>query len=387
MTGYLEINDIELRAFDAQGNLITQSTAGAAWLDQQLVFGQQAIAQSRIRPQHFNQRYLANIGSQPLQTPLGTAQNHADLIYQHLLALELPAMPWIVGIPGYLSNEQLGLLLGICGEAKISVASFIETGLVAALHGELPSRFHLLDIEQQRQVLSAYTTEGATRSWLDTNTHEGLGTSHITAGWMAVVADEFVTHTRFDPQHTGSTEQQLFDQVLAWYGTADLGDQRIQIGEGESLRSIEISRQLVYDKLSQRLANLDLAHVEELVVTNRVAKVPGLIRFLESRLGHITILEDTTDVPAIIALADSGQVRRLTQAPALAPTVAKQNATLPHATHLVARYEAKPLSQFGQTRSTQDGIALTLPNGDTHTLTVGHAITIDGESWVPIVVR
>ena len=139
-------------------------------------------------------------------------------------------------------------------------------------------------------VLSRYVQQGATRNVESCQAIDGLGASHIIEGWLAVIADEFVQRTRFDPLHAGTTEQQVFDQVSAWRQDDTVSERRVRVGTKENQRELEVPQALLDAKLAQRLESIDLTGVEHLAVTPRVQRVPGLVAFLERHVAAVHLL-------------------------------------------------------------------------------------------------
>ncbi len=348
----LELNDWQLARRDDNGVALEQQPAAASAASGNLVFGREALACSRSHPQQFNNRYLHSLSADPIAGDLGRARNHADLVYQQLLELNLPADEGLcLAIPGYLTNDQLGLLLGICQEAGLSVHGFVETALAHSLHLPADSASHVLDIEMYRLCLTEIADEGESRSVVRSSSIDGLGVANLVEGWMNVIADEFVHKTRFDPLHAGSVEQQLFDQVFGWLGRNELADERIRVTQGEAVREMEVSARALQEKLAQRLRAADLRQVRTLAVSPRVQAVPGLMQALdESAISLIAL--DEADVAANFArlreTLDPGSVRRVTSAAvrhnggtAPAAPVAAVHA----ATHLLADHVALSLAE------------------------------------------
>ena len=80
MSHLVELNDWRLSCYTPQGQCIYQQAAAALAQNDQLIFGDSALAQGRIQPQTFNVQYLSRLSSETLPRPMGPAQNQADLI-------------------------------------------------------------------------------------------------------------------------------------------------------------------------------------------------------------------------------------------------------------------------------------------------------------------
>ena len=121
MTTIIELNDLELSLHRGRETLY-RAPAYASVRTEEVVFGDRAVRLARIHPQQANQQYLHRMNGDPLPQPVRTAANHADLVYLHLK--ELAALfqdEAVLAVPGTMSGDQLGILLGICQEAGIEV--------------------------------------------------------------------------------------------------------------------------------------------------------------------------------------------------------------------------------------------------------------------------
>ena len=155
---FLDINDWQLTARTAYGPALFKEPVGASKATGKLEFGQPALQHSRSHPQQFNNKYFYSLAPDPLSGDLRPAKNHADLIYHHLVELSLPEdKPLVLCVSGHLTNQQLGLLLGICQEAKLTVNGFIDLALGQSLAAPMHNDYHVLDIELHRMTLSHIT--------------------------------------------------------------------------------------------------------------------------------------------------------------------------------------------------------------------------------------
>jgi hypothetical protein len=249
-------------------------------------------------------------------------------------------------------------------------------------------------------TLGHISIAGNVRQHQQTVTMDGLGVANIIEGWMNVIADEFVQKTRFDPLHAGQSEQQLFDQVMAWLALPELKDQRVTMVNGESNRDIEISRQLLVEKLRQRLRSFDFAHVDTLVITTRVAGIPGLQPLLEEQVSKVVVLTEGPIAKNYALLAeglDAEDMHRITQATVsehISPASIESSSDVnkPSATHLLLDHVAYAFrqDQFAThidsatacTRSTE--ISVNGSFGTALEICTGDNICIDGKSYIAI---
>ncbi len=386
----VEYNDWQLNVYEAHGISFSE-IAAALFENNELVFGYRAWQSARRRPQNFNNRYLANLSAEPLSGDLGPAKNHADLIYHHLRSLAADVNttdPVALGVPGYLTNEQLGLLMGICQEAGLAVAGFVDIALAHALadlsrsetlellHGR---NFHVLDIEQHRLSLTQIVHDDQTLSCLPTRTFDGLGLLSIIDGWMNVIADEFVHKTRFDPTHSGECEQQMLNQVYAWCTHNEI-QPRVQIEHGGTERQIEVSHKDLHNKLRQRLSALELNSGDIVALTNRSQHIPGLADLISQQDVSVMRLDTsgaTTSYARLTSRLTPGQVSRIqscaVSATATPPAQTPSPASIP-CTHLLNGAHAYPLTdaKFADT--------------NLNDLQAGDEIKIGGQIYMAIVV-
>ena len=371
----IELNDHELALYSSEGKQLKSEPAAAAVVGQELVFGAQALSQGRIHPQGFNNRYLGSTTAEPLPSPIGPAHNFADLIYQHLATYELAGETLVLLTPAHFTNEQLGLMLGICQELGIAVRGFVDSPLMQSMAGVAEPRFNILDIEWHRLTLTTVTQDEGYTSVENNKVWEGRGLNHLIEGWMGVIADEFMHRTRFDPLHRGDTEQQLFQQTYAWL-TQDF-NARIVISGSENDRELEIQRERVAEKTQQRLEGLDIDPNVPLFLTARAQSVPDLHEIL--RRGHQSVNRLTGDWTSYLGEVcqelPTDRVTRLTKtasrASSIAPVIDAPVQEL--ATHLLDEdHSALPLSAFA---------------GLDQTITVGQSVSHESRTYVAIKVK
>ena len=188
----------------------------------------------------------------------------------------------------------------------------------------------------------------------------------------------------------------MFAQLQNWLGSPQ-STARITIGADRNQHELEISAHVLGTKLAQRLDSLQLAHVDQLAVTDRVQRFPGLMEFLRSRVPMVLPLRgEELAVPlAQLTQHPTEEVQRITQAAVANVTSATtQTATVELATHLLADNVAQPLAAFAShidpTGGTplQPGVSITHPPGaadpSSQQLAVGAVVTIDNRSYQAI---
>ena len=189
----------------------------------------------------------------------------------------------IAAVPGSLTADQLGVLLGIAQEAGIDIEGFVDSAVLMASATLLPARCWLLDLHLTRACL---TELHAGDQIVQAGVQElpGCGLISCLDGWANLLADRFVQDTRFDPLHAADTEQQLFDQLYNWAqsgrrGEAAEGDFSAEIRHGGHERRVQVPGNALRGKLTQRFQQLaqKLPEGARLLVAPRSAALPGLL--------------------------------------------------------------------------------------------------------------
>ena len=287
----LELNDWEIRLLNSDDEVILSEPAVGLYLDNKLVFGHEALQASRLHPQSFANQYISRLSSEPLANRLGESKNQADLLYHHLKALNLD-QELVVLIPSNFTNEKLGIFLGIARQAGISIKSFIDAPLAYTL--EVPSSHDLtiLDLDLHQTSITQIHIEGNTRAVIDNRSIESMGFSSIIDGWLNVIADEFIQKTRFDPFHFAHTEQQLFNCVIHYLQNPSDSGLQVEISHNQQNRLVNLSTQMLTDKLDSKVKSLKLDDIQSLAITPRVLQIPGLYQILESIVPKIITIQE-----------------------------------------------------------------------------------------------
>ncbi|MEZ5560789.1 MAG: hypothetical protein R3E86_19865 [Pseudomonadales bacterium] len=305
MTTVLELNDAAL-TLHRNADVVYRAPALAVLLEPDLVFGERARHLSRTHPRQTNQQYLSRLNADPLPFTVAQAHNHADLVYLHLRELTpLIDEPVLIAVPGVVSPEQLGVLLGILEELGVEVCGFVDTAAaaVSAVVGSATERAGaaadacFLDVLLQRAVVTRLNlSEEIARA--SSQEIADCGLAKLLDAWINVIADRFISETRFDPLHAAATEQQLYDQVYDWIDDPDGGaaglpsELSIEIVQGEQARRVEFGRTLLEDKGAQRFHALHdlIAPGSRVFVPARCARLPGLRTFLSAQRCEVTVL-------------------------------------------------------------------------------------------------
>ena len=359
MTSILELNDADLTLYrDTQ--VLHRSPGVAVVLDRDVHFGDEALKLSRVPPRQANLQYFTRLNADPLPVPGSRARNHADLVYLHLQTfkplIDAEGGEVLLAVPGILSGDQLGVLLGVLQEVGIRVGGFVDAAVAALCTQPAHERTYHLDVMMQRAVVTALDvgTEVAKQSAQEVL---DCGLNRLLDGWINVIADRFVRETRFDPLHAAATEQQLFNRVYDWVeGGAGNGELVVEIVHAEHTRRVELGRSLLEDKAEQRFRQLAdaLPRGSRVSMSARAARLPGL------RAALAALQIDATALPAealsqgclanIARIAPgNGELRLVTRLPHVSgATRAAATAAVEAApTHLLHGGVARPLTAAG----------------------------------------
>lgn len=358
----LELNDTGLRLADA--TRVYGVEPGFASIEGgDVVVGEAARRRARLQPRLSHARYWYQLDQLSLDRTLGQARSTADLAYWQLCQVRAAAegAPLLLAVPSSFEPDQLGLLLGLCQAAEVGAVGLVDSAVAAAAAGAPCGTLLHVDLQLHRVWL--------TRLEVGDEVRRGNGNDLTKPGLMAVwdaaaqvIADAFVRQTRFDPQHSAATEQLLYDALPGWLqrlATEAVASLSLDVA-GRNHR-ISLSRealvaalQPVYGRIVSGLrAALALTPEASVVLSDRIAGLPGLTALLQESLGqapvvlaplataqgalaHATLIKgDPQALPWVTRLPGSGGK--------IAPRAAAE--TAPPATHWLEAHEARPLDE------------------------------------------
>ena len=260
----------------------------------------------------------------------------------------------IAAVPGSLTTDQLGVLLGIAQEAGLAIEGFVDSAVLMASAGPVPDRCWLLDLHLTRACLTELQAgEEVVRAGVQE--FPGCGLVSCLDGWANLLADRFVQDTRFDPLHAADTEQQLFDQLYDWAQSGPQGggtgedDFAAEIRHGGHERRVQVPGNALRGKLTQRFAQLaqKLPDGAQLLVAPRSASLPGLLPGLaELGLRAESLATDALE-RAFERHCDriaAGQLSLVTRLPGGGVARTSTTDTRPRATHVLCENRAWPLN-------------------------------------------
>lgn len=299
----VEVNDLALVALRAGASHPLPASPGLALLDgERLRVGAEAEDEARLKPRFVHDRYWDPLDTAPAGVPFPEGVRRADLAHAQLVAIRTAAGPEIrevfLAVPGFWSAGALGLLLSVARAADLPVVGMVDAAVAAASLGHAGQTLLHLDLTRHRSVVTAMAQgEEVTRSRVQTA--EGAGWAALRDTWTAAVALQFVRETRFDPRHTGPSEQTLHDALPGWLGELCVRESLpATLRAGGREHTIELTRA----SLVAAAGDLYRALVEQvslrmragasatLLLTHRAARLPGLADLLGAIAG-VTIAE------------------------------------------------------------------------------------------------
>jgi len=282
---------------------VSAPSPGLALIDgHDLLVGEDARRNARLKPRWVHSRFWQSPSTEPLKRPFPHHLRSADLIHAHLADFWRgaggDADEVILVVPGVYTREQLALLLGIAEAAGISVRGLVDLGVAAAADRDIRGRCFHLDLHLHRAVLTEIENRRNVvrgRVWET----EGVGLTELYDLWARRVARLFVRQTRFDPLHLAATEQALYLELPRHIAAlTELEATQIAIDSGGHRHAIDLQRSEMIDITREVTALISdwigrVADVEgsSLLLSHNVAPVPGLAdRLRETADCEIAIL-------------------------------------------------------------------------------------------------
>lgn len=329
----IEINDAELTVADSSGVLAVEP--GYVTVDRgELVIGDAAYSQARLRPRQTSSRYWENLSLESGSAGVEGLGSSAELAFRQLEALWVRLGGFgrdvVLIVPGHYTQEQLGLLLGIFQECKVPVRAMVNAAAAAACAHPCPGR-HLVHLDVHLHRFSATRLQQADGVSADPEEAlNGVGLVSLMDLWARRVAETFIVQTRFDPFHRADSEQVVYDRLpeslaalsdeeeIALGLTSDGKERVIRLNRKHLLgASAGAWRAVVQFVAQQREAGTSLT----LLITHRVSRLLGLssefTRLDDARI--VTLSRDAATAGALASVSEldagSGPVKLLKRLP------------------------------------------------------------------------
>lgn len=297
------LNDAGILITD--GDRILCREPGFALLeDDGLITGRAAWASASLKPRRIQNRYWSDLQTTPLVDRRFQHLTPADIASQQLEELwrrtSKPGDHLVLAVPGYMSNDHLGLLLGIAMELDIPVVAMVDAAVAATrrqyAHG-VPVH---VDLSLHFATLTRLSQAGQAQFERSIVIDES-GMLDLYDIWLRVIAETFVQQSRFDPLHTAETEQVLQDSMLDWLAIASSRStvpMEIEYrgishaAEIESLALVTAATPVYQNLVSNLRALYRAGETPALQLSARAALMPGLADTLKARVGgEVYLLE------------------------------------------------------------------------------------------------
>lgn len=306
----LEVNDAGLQALaEGQPRPSAESPGLALFEDGGLLTGTAAAARAQLRPHAVCDVFWDRLDTEAVGRPYPARVSHADLAFAHLRALrdslgdpakgsgvapreDETGTEVVLAVPGFWSPAALGLLLSVTRAAALDVRGLVDAAVAAACFAPRQTRLLHVDLTRHRAVLTTLDGSDGVRR-LGVADASGLGTAAFEAVHASHLARRFVAETRFDPQHSGPSDQALHDALPGWLRelrslpscpavlTAGRREHRIEISLGDFTRA----GMALHEGLTEQVRGRADGSRPLLLLSARASRQPGLAAHLRDHSG------------------------------------------------------------------------------------------------------
>jgi hypothetical protein len=335
----LEVNDAGLLLLREGQPRPQESPCLAMFEDRTVLTGTLAAARAHLRPRAVHDAYFDRLDLEKLGRPFPSSLRHADLAYAHLATFteSLRSEDEVfLAVPGFWSEERVALLLGIARAAGLRPAGLVDAAVAAASLMSFRNPCLLVDLTRHRAVFTTFHG-GPERDRDRVATLEGTGARVFEDRLVRSIASTFIAETRFDPVHSGASEQALRGALPGWLRELRRADSTaVSLSAGGREHHVTLSR----DVLSTAIADLQRTVAEQartlvpagdarLLVTARASGLPGLVARLNVATG-LDAVELPYDATVVATLRQGHRLRHpgpglplVTRLPPLGPAVAE----------------------------------------------------------------
>ncbi|HEY5908265.1 MAG TPA: FHA domain-containing protein [Vicinamibacteria bacterium] len=406
----LEVNDAGLLALpEGAPRPRPESPAFALFENGAVLTGVAARARAQLLPRAVRDDYWDQLDTEPVGRPYPRGVTRADLAWAQLRAMqELEEPPneggapeLVLLVPGFWSASSLGLLLGVARAAGCQVRGLVDAAVAAACFAGLHPRFLHLDLTRHRAVLTTLEGGPAVRRSAVSDL-PGLGTAAFEEAYAAEIGRRFVAETRFDPRHSGPSEQALHDRLATWLlELRSVPTTTALFAAGGREHQIDLARddfvraaRPLHARLAEAIVGAQGHPPPLLLLSARASRQPGLVDHCRAHSG-LELLELPYDAALLTALRHRERICRsdevlpfVTSLPSwsAAPTdvLAVPTRAGQRPTHLLHGGVAHPLSPLGLTLGTAPplgsrGLGLRREGIAPHQCSL---VWADGELWL-----
>lgn len=293
----IEFNDAAV-AMARGGVPCTQSPGYALVDDDEMLIGEEAFRQARLKPRLVSTRFWERLGNDPVFPASAMTPSFADLARAHLSRIWSSAGPdadgLILVVPASFEPRRLGLLLGIAEQLALPVRAMVDSALVGCRGPVDEDLIVHVDIHLHRTVVTGVELGTTVRRTVHRSL-EGQGLIRLYDAWIRRIAAIFVQTTRFDPLHRAQTEQAIYDRLPRWLADFAIQDSIIVeiTAQNGAMHAIRLSRdQMIecatefYVGLAQTIEGLCGGRPFSLQLADGAARLPGLAASITSAVGQ-----------------------------------------------------------------------------------------------------
>ena len=294
----IELNDKAISVGDESGLLI-RSPGFALATGEEVVLGEQAEKQARLKPTQSYNKYWQELNLDPIEHG-NNFRHHADIAFSHLQHLAEHAdvdSDVVIAVPGSFTRQQLSILLGLAQHSPFNVAGIVDSALTAALAAASARTVLYADLHLHQVIVTKLSSDQGQLVSQSTVQIPGVGSQNFTDLIMQLATGMFVQQCRFNPQHDAESEQQLYNQLPQWLAQGqEEGNLILELGAGDIVHTAKMPMDSLVNSLSghyrtinEQLAAMATDHDTQLLVSKALAEKPGFIASLPASLGFVIV--------------------------------------------------------------------------------------------------
>ena len=216
MTALIDLSDVGI-AIDGLNNVV-EKAPGYAYLpnDDEPLFGHEAVSVAKLHPTQINNRFWADLSTEPTNLSHPKIRHNADLAWFHLKKIKpmLENTAVVLIVPSSYDQQTLKLLAGVCQSLEISVAAFVDRAVASCIgHADVSESQVFVDLQQHQTLLTFLETQNGELKKVRVEQIPAHGLVRLQERWLHILRQRYINASRFDPMHSGDTEQQLFSQL------------------------------------------------------------------------------------------------------------------------------------------------------------------------------
>lgn len=296
MTTCLDLSELRLSARGQDTVLITQP--GFAYLTENSapVIGSSALTKVKLHPAQIHSRFWSELSVEPIDSMAPKVRHHADIAWHALkdLAAEIDISEVIACVPSSFDENNLTLLAGIFESLGIKVKAFINRAISAGhaasanIDGLTEVDFFHIEMQHHQTLVTPIQSSASKLKIGDVQRIPAGGILRLQDKWLHIIRERLIASSRFDPMHSGDTEQQLFSQL---YDQIILDQSHANV-RNNTLKFSVIHKEQTY---TEEFSAKDLAHPFQSLLSDIRAITGGALLLLDSHFKNVPGIDLTND--------------------------------------------------------------------------------------------